>query len=225
MNIKTALLSLCIAFFVSSFAQELSVPNYEWMQQEQSIKAYKPLLQRFLANDTTLTTAEYHHLYYGFTLQEDYNPYKQIASQQALSTLLSLDSLPADSCQQVLNHALQSVADVPFDLRSIHHVAYAYNCLGESQESAMWSAKLSGLVRAILTTGTGESQESPVHIIYPSDEYIVMGLLGLQAKESRLITPHIDEVELQENVYDKYLYYFDVSRMREVFDYKYNSGQ
>ena len=225
MNIKTALFSLCITFFASSFAQEVHVPNYEEMQEESSLKIYKPLLQRYLSNDTTLTTGEYHHLYYGFTLQEDYNPYKQIASQQALSSLFSLDSLSADSCAQMLQQALLSVADVPFDLRSIHHVIYAYNCLGETQEAALWSAKFSGLVRAILASGTGESKESPVHIIYPSDEYVVMGLLGVQAKESRLLTPHIDEVLLVDNDFEKKHYFFDVSRMRVVFDYKYNPGQ
>ncbi len=227
---KSRILSIVVMFsFVAILsAQEVVVtpPNYDTIKKEtydvNHDHYYPVLMARYMANDTTLTTKEYHTLYYGFTLQEDYNPYRESEKKKPASIILSSDSLSVDACDSLLRYSLQAVKDVPFDLRAINMVIYGYSCNGNHDESLIWSRKLQGLMKAILASGLGESQDSPIHVIYPSDEYVVVNMLGLKVNDSKLVTPNIDYVEVEENKFEKTGYYFDVTRLMDVYNNKYN---
>ncbi len=227
---KSRILSILVMFsFVALLsAQEVVVapPNYDIIKKEtydvNHDHYYPVLMARYMANDTTLTTKEYHTLYYGFTLQEDYNPYRESEKKKPASNILSSDSLSVDACDSLLRYSLQAVKDVPFDLRAINMVVYGYSCTGNKEESLVWSRKLQGLMKAILASGLGESQDSPIHVIYPSDEYVVVNMLGLKVINSKLVATHIDYVEVEENKFEKTGYFFDVARLMEVYNNKYN---
>ena len=230
---KSRILSIALMFsFVTLLsAQDAAVtpPNYDIIKKETydvNHEHYYPVLMaRYMANDTTLTTKEYHTLYYGFTLQEDYNPYRESDKKKPVASIISSDSLSVAACDSILRYSLLAVEDVPFDLRAINMVIYGYSCTGNKDESLIWSKKLKDLTEAILASGLGETQDSPIHIIYPSDEYVLVNLLGLKVTNSKLVAPTIDYVEVEENNFEKAGYFFDVSRLMEVYDDKYKVEQ
>lgn len=224
-------IALMLSFVTLLSAQDVVVtpPNYDAIKKEtydvNHDHYYPVLMARYMANDTTLTTKEYHTLYYGFTLQEDYNPYRESEMKKPVSNLLASDSLSVEDCDSILRYSLKAVEDVPFDLRTINMVIYGYSCTGNKDESLVWSRKLEGLTKAILSSGSGETKESPIHIIYPSDEYVIINLLGLKVTDSKLVDPNIDYVEVAENKFEKLGYFFEVSRLMDVYNNKYKIEQ
>ncbi len=233
LSMKSRILCIALMFsFVALLSAQdvvLTSPNYDTLKKEtydvNHDHYYPVLMARYMANDTTLTTKEYHTLYYGFSLQEDYNPYRESQSKKPASIILSSDSLSVEACDDLLRYSLLAVKDVPFDLRTINMVIYGYACAGDKDESLVWSKKLQGLMKAILASGSGESQDSPIHIIYPSDEYVVINMLGLKVADSKLVAPNIDYVEVEENKFEKQGYFFDVARLMKVYNNKYNVEQ
>ena len=49
----------------------------EVIENPKNIYYYPKLLQSFQSNDTTMTVEAYRNLYYGYTFQEDYNPFRE----------------------------------------------------------------------------------------------------------------------------------------------------
>src|SRR5690606_31403976 len=90
LSMKHFLLTGLLGFvlLISAQAQTLSKINFDAVKKSISSsksKLYYPnLLKRYHANDPKLTLDEYKHLYYGWTFQAGYNPYRPNDKSDAL---------------------------------------------------------------------------------------------------------------------------------------------
>lgn len=220
-------LLFCMLFAsVSLIAQtEVEAPDYAKIKRDindrNSELYYPKLMDRFLANDTTLLLEDYRTLYYGFPMQEDYDPYRVSPYTVKLKEFTSADSISLGACDSIIKYGLKAVDDFPFDTRSMNMLAYAYQCKKDEAQSLLWTTKLKGVLDAIISSGDGETEESAFHVIYPAHEYDIINRFGLSVTNSNLMPPSLDYVEVGENNFNVKGYFFNISSIRDVFHLKF----
>ncbi|MBC3541891.1 DUF4919 domain-containing protein [Rufibacter sediminis] len=157
-------------------------------------KMYYPnLLKRYHANDPKLTQDEYKHLYYGWTFQSGYNPYKPNDQSDALNEMLLYERFP-----EIISTGKKLLATDPFNLDVMYLMHMAYGELNKKAESQMWLTKFEGLMAAIKASGNGRSKETAVVLNAPRDEYMFLTVVGLRQKgRPQLVENKYDLVNLQ----------------------------
>lgn len=184
---------------------------------------YPTLFERYQQNDTTLTAEEYRYLYFGYTFQEDYNPYHENSYARELSNVAQRIEEDATQCDTIAKYATMAIDDFPFDIRNINILVYALRCKGMDDELALWSYKLHHLIQTILATGDGKTPQSAWHIINMAHEYDIINRLGLTAKEQRIENDYFDYITVERNNFDVVGYYFNVQRLSQEYDRKYST--
>jgi hypothetical protein len=145
-------------------------------------------LKRYQANDPTLTLDEYKHLYYGWTTQAGYNPYRPNDQSDALNEMLLYERFP-----EIITTGKKLLATDPFNLDVMYLMHMAYGELNNQAESKKWLTKFEGLMAAIKASGNGRSKETAVVLNAPRDEYMFLTVVGLRQK---------GRPQLVENKYD-----------------------
>lgn len=220
-------LLFCMLFVsISLIAQtEEEAPDYAKIrrdiQNRDSELYYPKLMRRFLANDTTLMLEDYRTLYYGFPMQEDYDPYRVSPYTLKLKEFTTTDSISLGACDSIIKYGLKAVADFPFDTRSMNMLIYGYKCKKNEPQRQLWTIKLKGIIDAIISSGDGETEESAFHVIYPAHEYDIINRFGLSATNSILIPPSLDYIEVEENNFNIKGYFFNISPILDVYHQKF----
>ncbi len=183
---------------------------------------YPKLMNRYMDNDTTLTLNDFRNLYYGYTLQEDYNPYR-ISRYSVMVKDFALAAVAENvQCDSLIKYGELAAADFPFDIRSMNLLIYGYKCKGDEEKMKTWAYKLTGIIDAIISTGDGLSADSPMQVIYAPHEYEVIHRFGLNVKSNNLMPPNMEYLEVDDNRFNIDGYYFDISRILEVYDEKFS---
>lgn len=204
----------------------LGVPDYKRIKREvvdaTSPYYYPRLVQKYNAQDTTMTAEEYHYYYYGYTFQEDYNPYRQSEFAHQIDHLYKQGrKLSVAEYENLEKFAKYSLDDDPFDLRQINILIYALKGLNRYREAEVWQYRLNRLVSTILASGNGISPETAWHVIHPSHEYIILNCKGMKGVDFVFVEPYYDYIEIERNTRSIEGYYFNVLRISEVYNEKY----
>ncbi|WP_181304599.1 DUF4919 domain-containing protein [Rufibacter sp. XAAS-G3-1] len=154
---------------------------------------YPTLLKRYQANDPNLTLEDYKHLYYGWTTQAGYNPYRPNDQSDALNEMLLYERFP-----EIITTGKKLLATDPFNLDVMYLLHMAYGELNKKAESQQWLTKFEGLMAAIKASGNGRSKETAVVLNAPRDEYMFLTVVGLRQKgRPQLVDNKYDLVTLQ----------------------------
>lgn len=226
-NYLKVLFSLCLFLCAAGVRAEKMVPNFQTIKKEitaQKSKYYYPkLLSRFMANDTTLTQQEYHLLYYGFTLQEDYNPYRVNPDVTLLNNLMKKHQEDLQSkkiCDSILVYTDRMLADCPLNLRAISLKVFAYKCNKQDDLVKVWNYKLHHLLKVIELSGDGRTQSSAYYVINPSHEYELISSLGMKAVNSNLIG-NFDCIKVNNQKDYPQGVFFNIKRLLDVYHLKF----
>ena len=228
----TLLLLLIMMWCGSAIAQEADsieyiVPDMTQIKAEvnnaQSPYYYPALVAKYHSKDTTMTIEEYRYYYLGYTFQEDYNPYRRSEFAHQIDHLYKQGrKLSVAEYENLVKFAQQTLNDDPFDLRQINILIYALKGVNKHKEAALWQYRLDHIIDAILSTGDGLTPESAWYVIYPTHEYIVLNCLGMKGIEFVFVDPCYDYIEIEENNRRIDGFYFNVERILDVYDTKYN---
>lgn len=225
---RTRILTLLSLFLLSTTAllaqSEVEAPNYKAINKQTADASsplyYPRLMNRYLANDTTLVLEEYRALYYGFPAQEDYDPYRISPYNEKLKEFTVGDTITAGVCDSIVAYGLKAVADFPFDLRAMNMLIYGYQCLHDEAQSRIWTMKMTGILDAIISSGNGEKKESAYYVIYMPHEYDIISRFGLSATDTTLESPY-DYVKVGDNKFGVKGYYFNISPILDVYHRKF----
>ena len=196
-----------------------SAPDYKRIKKEINTKDsefyYPELLRHFQAADTTLTTEQLRHLYYGAATLPDYNPYKSDKTKE-LNEILGGDTLTMENWKQAAEIVEQQLIDTPTHLRfHLYKQIVNTNLYGEhSQEAIDASIQTAMILNAITSTGDGLSEKTAFFVTSITDEYGMMEILGVRLKSQSLIEKHgqsYDLMEFQENKYGIDSFYFNIT--------------
>jgi hypothetical protein len=149
------------------FAQEK--PDYGKIgvriADESSDYYYPKLFGRYIAADRSLTVNDFRYLYYGFTFQAAYVPYADSEYRGNLAVFFDKKEINEEDLQQMIKYGNLILKTLPFDLRALQLLDYAYYHSGNRKKSDDAEFKRKMIIKAILSTGTGLSKNSGLHVI------------------------------------------------------------
>ncbi len=221
------ILAAAIVATTAISAQKLNVRKVDFkhvkevIQNPNSQYFYPKLLEEFQKNDTTMSLESYRNLYYGYTFQEDYDPYRVSTYCDRVEELYTQKEFTRDDNDSIEHYAELSLKDNLFDLEQREFFTIALLEKKKFARATVSRFKLDCLIRTILESGKG-TEEEPWVVIYPDHEYNIINYLGYVAKDHKPMDNGIEFIEVQpkEGKSTKG-FYFDVSRILEVERVKY----
>ncbi len=212
---------LLIIVATVSHAQDVTYSAPDFDEIEKSVRDfdsqyyYPRLMNRYLQGDTAFTDKELTYLYYGYTYQEDYDPYRDIKYHTVdIDDLYNKESHTAAECDTIIKYAQLVLDDFPFEFRQMNMLAYAYAQKGDTQTSAFWNNRMRRLLNVILHTGDGIKPETAWYVISSVHEYDIIYCLGLLPTGYTFVEPMYDFIDIKPVAGKKEEgYYFNVSRM------------
>lgn len=208
---KAFLIYALLLYTMSSFAQTFPF-NMDEIKKEANANNYNKLLKRYQKNDTTLTLSDYIILYYGQPFQSHYKPNVHHDSVDALNDYMNKNMETLDF-KRVIGYTENILKDFPFNIDHIYVTGVAYEKTGDQKQAAQWFYKYDKLIRTILYSGDGRSEESAYVVMKIEDEYTIVNALELQSKGQALKSKDkkfYDVISVAENNYGIEKVYFNI---------------
>ena len=234
-TLRTLLVTLTIALTLTAAAQRPQPPasgkfevhkvdfNHvkEVIENPNSVYFYPKLMQSFLSNDTTMSIEAYRNLYYGYTFQEDYNPFRMSVYSNVVEQLYYKQPHSREECDSIMKYAGLSLDDNIFDLDQMQYFIFALKEKKRRARAAVRQFRHDRIVAAIMSSGKG-TKEEPWVVIMPSHEYNIVNMLGYVATEHRDEGNGLEYIAVQpKEGKTTQGFYFDVKRMMEVANLKF----
>lgn len=231
---KTFLTTSFFLLYSFIIAQETEFRKVDYKAIEKEIKNknseyyYSTLMDRFQKIDTTLTVEHMYHLYYGSTLQPNYDPYDFIEKNKTVEKIEKNTNVPTSEEVQILKKFYTDIYKTkPFtDLRNIETLAIIYSFEENEEKIKSLLHIFYKLIDTLLTTGDGFTKETAIDVINTRSEYNLMQLFEVDIENQALThdkggsydilkgkTKESKEVEL----------YFDVTRLFEINQLKFKN--
>lgn len=198
---------------------QFMAPDYRAIEKAihdtQSAYYYKPLLQRYLNNDTLLTKDEYSYLFYGSLfidkpgIEEDNSG----VAREERDQILAKKKRDAIDNRNIISLTQQVMQPDLFDMKELYIMATAYLELKDSTMYNLYIRKLKRLVGAILATGDGKTDETGYHVVEVSHEDFMLKVLEYELLSRKLTKHPCDYVMVKPNKDNATGVYFDVSRI------------
>jgi hypothetical protein len=184
-NLFLLLLFSCVHFPL--FAQKVNYDEIRFLvQNPNSNYYYERLFPRYLVNDTSLTLADYHYLYYGYAFDEDYDPNFTAKEKIEIKKYLSLRKMQAEDYGNVIRLCKDVLAQIPFDTESLFLLASCYENLGNFTEARHYRLKLNRILAVIYRSGDAQTKKTAMYVIYPLDGKMVARKMGFEPSEEKL---------------------------------------
>lgn len=189
----------------------VSAVDYNAMQVEVTMHPdrYRALLNRFVAGDTTLTSAELATVYYGYSFTPDYDPRETFDDITDAFNVKDYEQVAA------LVPAALVVNPVSLDL-SVMALTAAERGAGEKpgMRAANLGPRCDMIATAILESGRGTSPDSPFKVISSADiARLLRNVLGINVIVGRTKCGDVDAVKVTFPESDRqHILYFDNTR-------------
>lgn len=174
---------------------------------------YPALEARYFAGDTTLTVDDYFYLYYGFAFQDAYKPLDPIPANDKLLSIFESNPEPTpEQAAKVVEYATEVMKRDPFSPKNINFLIFAYGILGDSKNEAINYDRLSKIMAAIKTSGTGLKVDSPWHVLSFTHSSDLLAAMELQHMKRMIVSRTVEYIPLLQKNGDIKGYYFDFGR-------------
>ncbi|HMG82435.1 MAG TPA: DUF4919 domain-containing protein [Ferruginibacter sp.] len=221
---KQFIILLLLACFMSSYSyaqRKIEKPDFKKIEKKvnkkKSDKYYPILFSRYQNNDTTLTDEEYNLLFYGAPSQQGYNPYGGSTYSDSTGKLINKPLLTLADYDSAIYYENIALVINPFSLRDLNILAYAYSKNGNDSMAQLINFKKEKIIKTILTTGDGKTQERGFVVITVTQEYDLLQILGFDFSGEQTLTPTgCDYLGVKENKFGLKGLFFDVNKILEV---------
>lgn len=209
---------ISVLFLITSLTaqkNDFKQPDYKTIEKnikkKKSNYYYPHLFQRFLNADTSLNLSEKRHLYYGYSFNINYSPYGFNIYKDSVFSVFENDTLLAEDFLKIALFCDSALIVNPFDLKMIKYQLYAFRNLNDTIAFNKLLFKRNMIVDAILSSGNGLTKKDAFYVIYISNEYSIINLLGFEFGGMQSLIEHYDYLTISENEYGVEGFYFDVS--------------
>lgn len=197
--------------FILSFSASIAFSQVDYndigqkINDKESKTYYSLLVQRFLDSDSTLTMADFQLLYYGATLQNNFEPDKIMEAERDIR-LANYSGKFLEAYQ--LSDSLLKV--YPVSIQAYFEKAYACYNLKRFEEESYNTKRYKILIKAILSKGDGKTFETAYTANLANDKYETIKFLGLTFKEEM-------EVEYNGKHYDVFVLKPNKSKLKNLY--------
>lgn len=177
-------------------AMQLHEPNFEEIADQTSDPAspyfYDLLMYRYNAGDTLLNVVDYYNLYYGYSLQAEYNPEYQSIYRDSVALVLNVDRKIELKDYSLLEYYMQKILErIPFSIRDLNALAFVYENMGQTGKALEQMYKVELITHTIKCSGTGKTKDSPWTVIFRENATDVLTLLGFSSIRETIITADV----------------------------------
>jgi len=211
--------TLAQQFFIDNemlWEDNFEKPDYEQIKQnienKQSNFYYSKLWARFQQGDSTMTSEEKRHLYYGYVFHKKYSPYSDAHDYKKVNTILNKEKPTKKEWKKLVSLLNTSLSAEPFSIQYLYYQGIAYDALKKSVAADKNFKKIRSIVDALISTGDGLSKETAIHVIAVSNEYDYLFLNNLSMRSQALINGGYDVLYLQSNEDDLEEMWFDINQ-------------
>jgi hypothetical protein len=209
-----------ILYLQTSFAQtgQVKIEKPDFKKIESAIKDkhspffYQNLMDRYTANDTSLSLEDYRYLYYGYSFGDKYSPYGRSDLNDELKKAVS-----NKETDKIIELEKKIIKDFPFNLRDLYVLDNTLSKKGETADAKIYHRKLVGVGRAILSTGNGLTDSTAMYVISVDHEYDMISLMGYKFGNNQALIKtkngNMDKMKLEKNDEDIEYLYFNVDRI------------
>jgi len=149
-----------------------------------SSEFYYPKLQDKLRNKSSdLTTEDCYFLYYGRVFEKNFFCVKIIS----VDMIEFQDALMSKRLNKAIKLGLKLLEKDPFDLAVLFHTSVSMKESGYKDNTYFIDNRTKNLIKAILSTGAGNSKQNAIKIVLYDDIFVLKGIVGfLGGKESEI---------------------------------------
>lgn len=149
---------------------------------------YPKLMKAYTSySDTTMSIEAWRNFYYGYTFQEDYDPFRESVYSNKVEELYYKQPHSRAECDTIEHYAELSLNDNMFDMNQMNFYIYVLKEKKKHARAAMWQYRLDRLIAAIMSSGRG-TKEEPWVVITPEHEYNIINFLALSPPTTRPLT-------------------------------------
>lgn len=188
---------------------------FEAINNNASPYYYPNLMMRYQEGDT-MTTEEYHHLYYGYAYQQGYKPLETNAAMNRVQNImarLSIDTPSVADIDELIAACSAAMEQDPFSPKLLNIMAYAYGTSGDKKREEAFFRHLNGILQCIALSGDGLKEKSPMHIIMFSHALDYIASKDWNYRDGRIISRTVEFVPFERPHNKVKGYYFDYSRI------------
>ena len=188
---------------------------FEAINNNASPYYYPNLMMRYQEGDT-MTTEEYHHLYYGYAYQQGYKPLETNAAMNRVQNImarLSIDTPSVADIDELIAACSAAMVQDPFSPKLLNIMAYAYGTSGDKKREEAFFRHLNGILQCIASSGDGLKEKSPMHIIMFSHALDYIASKDWNYRDGRIISRTVEFVPFERPHNKVKGYYFDYSRI------------
>lgn len=183
---------------------------------------YPRLMAEFERNDTAMKLDKYRYLYLGYSLQEDYNPYRSSNVDMASTARVAREKLTREECNEVISSANLALQDNPFDLQQMAMLIEALKQSRQDGLAKIWQYKFNYILMAIVSTGTGIDEDNAWFVIEPQHEYMLLNAMGYTVTNHLFDEPYFEFLTVADNNgLEAGGYYFNIHHLLEEYYRKY----
>ena len=194
---------------------------YAQISDPRSRHYYPQLMEKYLSNDTVLGYDDYRYLYYGYTFQDDFDPFRTSEYADVIKELYYKKEFTRAECDTIIKYAELTLRDNIFDLSQMKFYIFALREKEKNTLASIRQYKLNHIVAAILSSGSG-TKEKPWVVISPAHEYNLLNLMGYVATGHTELENNIDYITIEKSGKDSPEgFYFDATRIKQVAKEKY----
>ena len=201
-------------------AQEVRVPDNDDVLAR-TINADSPyfldrLMAKYLSWQQPLSEEEMHYLYYGYAYSDLYKPLEPIAAEDKV--LAVVEEIMTEPTEERMNRLIESGLQVmerdPFSPKNLNFLAFAYGSLGDTINERRCCERLEAVLKTVESSGTGEKENSPMHVLWFSHAADVLYARGLDVKSREVVSRTCEYIFLtMKDERGNLGYYFDFSRI------------
>ncbi len=178
---------------------------------------YPSLMMRYNAGDTTLTHEDYRYLYYGYAFTDNYRPLAGIPAEDMILEVFAAcaegEEPDYNGMMEIIEHANKVMKSDPFSPKNLNFLVYAYGATGDTLNERINYDRMAKVIAAIESSGTGESEKSPMHVLKLSHAADLLTARGLTIAKRTVVSKTQEFIMLDKRDGKNSGYYFDYSRV------------
>ena len=176
---------------------------------------YPNLLLRY-KDGQTMSSEEYHYLYYGYAFQPSYKPLENNAAMtrvQNIMARLQIDTPSVSDIDELIAAGIAAMEHDPFSPTLLNILVYAYGTSGDKRREQAYARHLEGVLRCIEQSGDGLKEKSPMHITMFSHGLDYMASKNIGYRKGQILSRTVEFVPFDIPRKKVKGYYFDYSRI------------
>ena len=207
----------CVVYS-AGFAQEaFLLPDYEGIQNMGRAQ-YDSLLNRFQAQDTTLSIVDLQAVYYGSAFYG--NPSKGL-NNKLLNAIFEVEGNKG-----AVLYVDSVLASSPLNLGALHARYVLARKEDDSVATRAYLWKYDRLVDAIYATGDARSEKTALHVVCVDDEYTIMYYVMQVNPEGQTLTSSLcDKIDIVTKNGTRLPVYFDVQLVLAIENRMFSSDK